>query len=285
MGLKSVYVKIQIKVFLMKTFRSVLSIVVYKISRFTKKNLLSDFFLLMRFLFSWNFAKDRKIRYINKFELRIYSQNGEDGILQTIFYKIGTKNRYFVEFGVGDGNECNTRFLKEAHNWKGLWMDAKYKSNDIKKELVTKENVEKLFKKYKVPKNFDLLSIDIDGNDYWVWEAIKYYKPRVVVIEYNSVYPPPIKVAVKYDANFEREADNYFGASLSDLEALGREKGYTLIACDSNGINAFFVRSNLVKDRFLIDTIVNIYKPPKFGLKLDGKYVGYKKSKREMISI
>lgn len=180
---------------------------------------------------------------INLHEKKIFSQNGEDGILEFIFLKIGTTNKFSVEFGVGDGFECNTIFFLEKKGWNGLMMDYGSDQNiqlkgvmkkawsnknlgivdnikkdvkflkkilnrskrstqfqrDIKNERVTAENIQNLFKKYNVPESFDLLSIDIDYNDYWVWKAITDYSPRVVVIEFNSSIPPNESRVVPYD--------------------------------------------------------------------------------------
>ena len=170
-------------------------------------------------------------RLLGIFEARIYSQNGEDGIIETIFQKIGTTNQYFVEFGVEDGGECNTRYLRES-GWNGLWMDTNYANEYVKKEFVTPKNIEKRFKKYFVPKEFDLLSIDIDGNDYWVWKAIKKYQPRVVIIEFIS------KFAVGKNPKW--------GASLKDIKGLADKKGYKFVCADSRKINAFFVRCDII---------------------------------------
>ncbi|HVZ25547.1 MAG TPA: hypothetical protein VG842_05820, partial [Sediminibacterium sp.] len=142
---------------------------------------------------------------LNKYEFQVYSQFGEDGIIREIFRRIGTTNRYFVEFGVEDGSETNTTYLL-YQGWKGLWMDGDEKfvrsiqvscANAIAKgqltvvhSFITAENIESLFDRAGVPKEFDLLSIDIDRNDYHVWKAISHYRPRVVVIEYNSIYRP-----------------------------------------------------------------------------------------------
>lgn len=96
-----------------------------------------------------------------------------------------------------------------------------------------------------------MLSIDIDGNDFWIWNAISWFKPRVVIIEYNAIFPPDIDWVIKYNPNFKyNKYTSFFGASLKALEKLGTKKGYTLVACESKGINAFFVRSDLIADRF-----------------------------------
>lgn len=196
------------------------------------------------------------------FEQKKYSQNGEDGILKSILASIGTTNRYFVEFGVGDGKECNSRYLLKQ-GWHGLQMDCGERVKDpIKKELITAQNINALFEKYKVPKIFDLLSIDVDGNDYWIWKALAGYEPRVVVIEYNSLIPGNESRTIPYDPNFQwNHTTDYFGASLLALYKLGREKTYTLIGCDSNGVNAFFVQDSLVPGHFIAGSPEDIYRP------------------------
>jgi hypothetical protein len=194
------------------------------------------------------------------FEKRYRSQNGEDGIIEAIFALIGVTNRFFVEFGVEDGMMCNTRRLKER-GWTGLQMDPRDPGGPgVKKEFVTAENIESLLEKYQVPRVFDLLSIDIDGNDYWVWKAIAVRRPRAVVIEYNATMPPPVSRTIPYDPKFRFDETDYFGASLAALARLGREKGYTLVACDSRGINAFFVDDALA-GRFAPPPIERLYRP------------------------
>lgn len=265
---------------------------------------------------------------INSNEKKIYSQNGEDGIIEYIFSKVGTTNKFSVEFGVGNGFECNTIYLLEKKGWKGLMMDygadqelnwndvirkawtyrnlgitkniKKYTSFskkvlnrkkrslnfklDIKSEKVTAENIQNLFEKYHVPKFFDLLSIDIDYNDYWVWNAIEDYVPRVVVIEFNSSIPPNESRVVPYDPEARWDGTNYFGASLLALKKLGEKKGYTLVGCDNNGVNAFFCK-NVVISKFDIKDIQELYRSPQYGEKIDGSHIGHPPSKRKMIEI
>lgn len=265
---------------------------------------------------------------INSHEKKIYSQNGEDGIIEFIFSKIETTNKFSVEFGVGNGYECNTVYLLEKKGWTGLMMDygsdqniqwksvmkkawsnrklsfseniqkytkflkktlsrAKRSSSfhlDIKIEKVTAENIQHLFQKYNVPKNFDLLSIDIDYNDYWVWNAIVDYHPRVVVIEYNSSIPPTESRVVPYDPDAKWDGTNYFGASLLALKNLGSKKGYTLVGCDNNGINAFFCKSQLLQDT-KIKCIEELYRSPKYGKIVNDTYIGHPPSDKKMIEI
>jgi hypothetical protein len=196
----------------------------------------------------------------------VFSQNGEDGIIDEIFERIGTTNEFFVEFGVGDGLENNTACLL-LRGWSGCWMERdtrsvsrierKFKSVIRKDHLwihqasVTAENVESLFARSSIPEAPDLLSIDIDGMDYWIWRSIEHYEPRVVVIEYNAIYRPPLKWVVAYDPNFEWDGRScYWGASLESLTRLGGDKGYKLVGCDFTGNNAFFVRGELIGDQF-----------------------------------
>ena len=266
---------------------------------------------------------------INLHENTIYSQNGEDGIIEFIFSRVKTTNKFFVEFGIGDGFTCNTVHLLEKKGWKGLMMDyvsddnIKQEKNvleqlwsnrklslsknikkdvaflirkirrfklsrniklDIKNEKVTAENIQDLFQKYNVPKNFDLLSIDIDFNDYWVWNAIVNYFPRVVVIEYNSSIPPNVSKVVPYDPDARWDGTNYFGASLLALQKLGLTKGYTLVGCNNRGVNAFFCKSELIKG-IPVKDIQNLYKSPKYGKVVNDVHIGHRPSDKKMIEI
>ncbi|MBG9944223.1 hypothetical protein ABE237_16080 [Brevibacillus formosus] len=217
---------------------------------------------------------------LNRYERRVYSQNGEDGIIEEIFSRIGTtSNRYCVEFGVGDGSECMIKNLVTQHGWSGLAMEgdlncchkmaadyAAYPQVKIKNELTTKENIARLLEENGVPKEFDLLSIDIDGNDYWVWQALSAYTPRLVVIEYNASFPPPQKMVIVYQPDFKWGGTTYFGASLSSLAILGTRLGYALVGTDSKGVNAFFVRRDLLlQSGFPERTPEQAYHPPRYG--------------------
>lgn len=135
-----------------------------------------------------------------------------------------------------------------------------------------------------MPKSFDLLSIDIDFNDYWVWKSIVDYSPRVVVIEFNSSIPPNESKVVPYDPNAQWDGTNFFGASLLALKHLGLEKGYTLVGCDSNGVNAFFCKSDLISN-IKIKDIQDLYRPPKYGEVVNGVHIGHPPSDKKMIEI
>lgn len=201
------------------------------------------------------------------FERKVHSQNGEDGVLEAIFAAIGVTNRYFVEFGCGDATECNTAFLLDQ-GWHGLIMDCDGISRNlsafIHKEHVTAENINSLLKKYEVPAEFDLLSIDIDGNDYWVWQAMT-CRPRVVVIEYNAHVPHTERKAIAYDPSFRWNGTSYFGANLRALKELGQEKGYMLVYCESTGTNAFFIRTNDLPPSFTAPSLEAVYRSPNYG--------------------
>lgn len=229
------------------------------------------------------FLGRNKIKDFAKFEQKALSQHGEDGLIKTIFNKIGTTNKFCVEFGV-HLNEGNTLYLK-SKGWDCLWMDAQGDGEVIKKEFITAENINQLFIKYNVPNEFDLLSIDIDFNDYWVWKAIEGYSPRVVIVEYNASVAVTESKAVPYDPNDYWAGDDYFGASLLALVNLGKTKGYTLITCDTSGANAFFVRNDLIQDNFEIRSIVEIYNKPGYGEKINNEYVGHPKSGKHMIPV
>ena len=217
----------------------------------------------------FDFEFDRHPRYqdpmrLPRYQRQVSSQNGEDGILQEIFRRVGTTNRIFAEVGVGDGCENNTAFLLSL-GWNGFWVDGsdgflgaieKQKSIDESclKSLVatiTRENIQACFEKLGVPEEFDLLSLDIDQNTYYAWEGLRSFSPRVVVVEYNGSVPANIDWKVVYDPDRQWDGTKNFGASLKALENLGGRLGYRLVGCDFCGVNAFFVRHDLANDRFL----------------------------------
>ena len=196
-------------------------------------------------------------------EFKIYSQWGEDGIIQYLLSKIPIQNEVFIEIGVENYTQANTRFLLINNNWKGLVIDCSAKNIDyIKKDdiywqhdlaalchFITKENINDIIDSTGIKGDIGLLSIDIDGNDYWVWEAIHTVNPRIVICEYNSVFGNEQAIVVPYDTNFCRTVAHYsglyFGCSLPALCKLAETKGYKFIGSNSSGVNAFFVREDL----------------------------------------
>lgn len=224
------------------------------------------------------------IRNINSYERRYHSENGEDGIIDIIFSKIDPGNKICVEFGIAP-NEGNTVRLKKC-GWQCLWMDVQGDGNLIKKEKITAENINDLLAKYDIPYEFEILSIDIDYNDYWVWKAVKKYSPKVVIIEYNSTIPVTESKTVAYDLDLHASAtDSHWGASLAALQKLGESKGYTLVVCDNRGVNAFFIRKDLLKSHFELKPIEVVYRPPRYGVIRGGRYIGYLPSDKEMMEV
>jgi hypothetical protein len=176
---------------------------------------------------------------------KVYSQTGEEGILEYIFDYVGTTNQYLVDFGAGDGlSLSNTQLLLE-NGWHGLRMDGKG-TGDVKPEFITAENILQLFKKYDVPTTFDLLSIDIDGNDYWVLkEILKAYTPLVIVAEINGCLEPYESIAMKYNPEHVHEGNDYYGAS---FEAFKRLCSDYVIVHNRLNLNIFLVHKRLIGD-------------------------------------
>ena len=196
-------------------------------------------------------------------EFRVFSQWGEDGILQHLLRHIPVSRKMFVEFGVENYDEANTRFLLINDNWTGLVIDGSdqnieyLKSDEIywrynlkaEQAFITKDNINELIRRNGICDEIGVLSIDIDGNDYWVWEAIDVVLPSVVIVEYNSRFGAERAVTIPYRADFVRSrahySNIYCGASLAALCLLGRRKGYSFVGCNSAGNNAFFVLQEL----------------------------------------
>lgn len=199
----------------------------------------------------------------NEAEFRVFSQWGEDGLIQYLLSRVPSPNKVFAEFGVENYIESNTRFLAINDRWSGLVMDGSAANVefirrdsiswacDVKSvtAFITRENINELLESNGILGDIGLLSIDIDGNDYWVWEAIRCISPRIVICEYNSLFGPVARVTTPYDPAFIRNKAHhskvYYGASIAALEALGRSKGYTLVGGNSAGNNVFFVQDDL----------------------------------------
>lgn len=196
-------------------------------------------------------------------ENQICSQQGEDGIIKAVFDEIGTTNRVAVEFGALDAPTDNTLLLKKQ-GWKVHQWNGESYTPSIKKHWVTAENINQIWDREKVPQSPDLLSIDIDYNDYWVWRALK-ATPRLIIIEHNASIPPTEARVVPYDPNRGWDGTNYFGASLLALTQLAQSKGYSLIYVESQGVNAFFLRSDLLTQNITPLTAAEGYQTPKYG--------------------
>jgi hypothetical protein len=216
-----------------------------------------------------------------RYGFKVYSQNDEDGIIAEIFNRIGTTNQVFIEFGVETGLENNTvKLLLEG--WRGLWIEgserfvkqilAKFRNviKDarlrIKRGFVDRDNINDLIAPFYAGE-IDLLSIDIDGNDIYVFQAISVVQPRVVVIEYNGKFPPSLSIAQVYNPRHQWRGSDYGGSSLAAITRVAKDKGYILVGCNITGVNAFFVRHDLVGNHFLAPyTAAHHYEPARYFL-------------------
>lgn len=196
-------------------------------------------------------------------EFRVFSQHGEDGAIAEILRRVDWRSESFVEIGVESYEEANTRFLLTTRNWRGLLVEADAAQADhirrspwfwrhdltVLQEWVTPENVDALVRDAGFGGELGLLSIDVDGVDWWLWNALECARPAVVIIEYNWRFGADAAVTVPCDPTFDRRRAHhslcYYGASLEALCRLGRRKGYVLVGCESHGVNALFVRADL----------------------------------------
>ena len=196
---------------------------------------------------------------------KVTSQWGEDGILEWLVSHLPTLVPSFVEFGVGYYQEANTLFLLKHRNWRGLVADisaeavAGIRSTElmwqrqltaVQKEI-TRDNINSLFTENGFGGDIGILSIDIDGNDYWVWDAITVANPGIVICEYNGTFGDLYPITIPANDHFDRRAAHYsglyWGASISALEHLANKKGYRLVGSNTEGCNAFFVRSDIAE--------------------------------------
>lgn len=210
---------------------------------------------------------------LNNYEQKVYSQFGEDGITIAICEAIYGKDtdKYFVEFGVQGGGQCNTRILRQL-GWNGLLMDNDNEnlSINLRKEFVTRDNIIGLLKKHGVPKHIDLLSVDIDGNDFYVIDKIlKEYDVDILISEYNSSRYPDEDAVIKYQEDFRWDGSDYFGASLLALTNLMNSHGLSLVGSCFMGVNCFFVKKELVNQHLSnvsdVDNVRELYYPPRYG--------------------
>jgi len=211
-----------------------------------------------------NQIKSLPITSLHDAEFKVFSQFGDDGIIQYLINNVPISNKVFIEFGVEDYKESNTRFLLMNNNWRGLIMDASEENikeiqhEDIywkyeltaKATFITRENINQLIKDAGLSGEIGLLHIDIDGNDWWVWQAIEVIDPVIVIVEYNSVFGIDRAITVPYAADFSftkaHHSNLYWGASLLSFCDLAQEKGYAFVGSDSSGNNAYFVRKDKV---------------------------------------
>lgn len=193
-------------------------------------------------------------------EHRIFSQNGEDGVLDALV-RILEPPRYFVEFGVGDGWSCNTRLLAEVREWDGLYIEVDPSDfNDLEHRYrfseavaclnaaVTPDNVSETFRRFNVPSRFGVLSIDIDGQDFWVWRSLSdEYRPDIVVIEFNAEHEPGLSIVEAQTTQMHTPLGRHWGASLRAITELANSKGYALVHVEMARVNAFFVAEEVLQ--------------------------------------
>lgn len=210
-------------------------------------------------------------------QFRVFSQNGEDGILLLLFSVLGTTNKRCVEICAGAGIECNSANLIINHGWEGYLFDGDpsnvaegrrfyARCQDTSTEppsmihaWITAENINDLIRQQGVTGEIDLFSLDIDGVDYWVWRALDVISPRVIILEYSCLWGPDDAVTVPYDPDFvatsTADGPNYAGASLAAYVKLAGQKGYRLVGCERYGFNAFFLKDG-VGDEFFPEVSV-----------------------------
>jgi hypothetical protein len=221
----------------------------------------------------------KKIFYpdLNDSEFKVFSQFGEDGIIQYLINNLKISNKKFIEFGVENYDEANTRFLLENNNWSGLIIEGNQKNiNYIKKQnyywrydltavnaFVSIKNINDLIRSNYFEGNIGLLSIDIDGNDYWVLEEINVISPDIIIIEYNANFGPNKSLTIKYNENFQRAKSNIgkliYGCSLTAANNLCKKKGYSLVCTNKNGNNAFFVKTKLLNEKIKEKTVGEVF--------------------------
>jgi hypothetical protein len=218
---------------------------------------------------------------LREVEFQVFSQYGEDGIIQYLLREIGPVPHTFVEFGVQNYMESNTRFLLMKDYWRGLIIDAsesymrQVRARDFhwrhqlatEAAFITRDNINAIIARHGFRGEIGLLSVDIDGNDYWVWEAINVVDPVIVVAEYNGVYGMRLPVTVPYADDFHylraHSTGLHWGVSLAALNHLAIRRGYALIGCNSAGNNAFFVKRSRL-GRLTPREPAEAFRPPVF---------------------
>lgn len=228
-----------------------------------------EFLLLGKMASNQNQNRERKekiLENIQNAEFKVFSQFGDDGIIQFLVDYLDIKEKTFIEFGVEDYLESNTRFLMMNNNWEGMVMDGSeenigkiiktgyyWKHNLLAKKLfVEQENINEFIKENGFSGKIGLLHIDIDGNDYWIWKKINVIEPAIVIIEYNSVFDREKPWVIPYDKDFYRtkahSTNLFWGSSITSLCDLAEKKGYVFIGTNSAGNNAYFVKKGREKE-------------------------------------
>jgi hypothetical protein len=223
--------------------------------------------------------RSRTSTRLQDYEFKVFSQWGEDGIIQRLIDVVKLEDRTFIEFGVEDFYESNCRYLMMNDNFRGFVMDGSednaaackksyfYWKHELtmRQAFITRDNVNELLAESGFGPDLAILSIDLDGVDYWVTEAIRGYTPRILIHEYNALLGGTRKISVPYDPAFQRGEKHfshlYWGASLGALTHLANQRGYTLVGTNSARCNAFYVRNDLMSDKLQALTAEQAYEP------------------------
>jgi hypothetical protein len=247
--------------------------VLRKIITKIKKRLLNDMYtsnekimILNGRILSRQLKNITTVTSLSEVEFSIFSQFGDDGIIQWLIQNLDIPNKTFIEFGVGDFGESNTRFLMMNNNWSGFVMDGDedniqelksqyyYWKHSLNSQaiFINKNNINDLIAAQNFHKDVGILHIDLDGNDYYIWDAISVIESIIVIVEYNSVFGKDRAISTIYDDGFVRTNAHYsnllFGCSVKSLYLLAQTKGYSFIGCNDGGNNAYFVRNDKIND-------------------------------------
>lgn len=223
--------------------------------------------------------ENKKSKNLKDYEFKIFSQWGEDGIIQHLTKTIEIRTKTFIEFGVEDFFESNCRFLLMKDNWSGFVIDSSSANIERLKQsyfywkyhlvaidaFITKENINELLAKSGFDEDLGILSIDLDGNDYFILEAISFFRPRILICEYNSVFGATRKISIPYERDFIRAhkhySNLYWGASLAAMTHIASVKGYSLVGTNTGSCNAFYVRSDLLNANIESLSVEQAYSP------------------------
>lgn len=219
---------------------------------------------------------------LHEYEFKVFSQWGEDGIIQFLISKLAIKHRTFIEFGVEDFTEANCRFLLMKDNWSGFVLDGSSRNIErlrssyfywrhplqSKAAFITRDNIAGLLEESGFDKEVGILSVDIDGVDYYVLASLEQWRPSILIVEYNGVFGASRAVSVPYDASFYRtdkhRSNLYYGASLPAFMHLATQRGYSLVGVNGAGSNAFFVRDDLLNDAVRPVALADCYRDSVF---------------------
>jgi hypothetical protein len=225
-----------------------------------------DFIKINQGLILSKINSSKKYSHLSDYEFKVFSQWGEDGIIQYLIQSIEIKNKNFIEFGVEDFFESNCRFLVQKDNWSGFVVDGSSRNIERLKRayfywkhslsavcsFITRENIDQLLSISGFDRDIGILSVDIDGVDYFVLEKLSSWRPRILIVEYNAMFGANRAVSVPYSSTFDRTkmhySNLYYGASLAAFVHLAGTMGMALVGVNSAGNNAFFVRRNLLNE-------------------------------------